>query len=114
MIKEIAAGARRKGETYTICVGDERGTIAFTSQVEIVCIPPHQLAPGETQAKIVVKSLTEAVTGVEVLDVFNSHSPRTEVDAAGRVPSPTTYDGRRRATRCLRQGGWECNGKYMC
>ena len=48
-------------------MGDECGTIAFTSQVEIICIPPHQLAPGETQAKIVVKSLTEAVTGAEVL-----------------------------------------------
>ena len=52
---------------YTIRVGDERGIIAFTSQVEIICIPPHQLAPGDTQAKIVVKSLTEAVTGAEVL-----------------------------------------------
>ena len=35
--------------------------------MEIICIPPHQLTPGETQAKIVVKSLTEAVTGAEVL-----------------------------------------------
>ena len=54
--------------------------------MEIVCIPPHQLAPGETQAKIVVKSLMEAVTGAEVLDVFNSHSPRTETETPHATP----------------------------
>ena len=35
--------------------------------MQIVCIPPHQLAPGETQPNILVKSLTEAVTGADVL-----------------------------------------------
>ena len=33
-----------------------------------MCIPPHQLVPGVTQPNILVKSLTEAVTGAEVLD----------------------------------------------
>ena len=81
MMNEMAADARRKAETYTIRVGNECG-IAFNSQVEIVCIPPHQLAPGETQPNIVVKSRTEAVTGANVLDVFQDNA---EVDP--EIPS---------------------------
>ena len=44
------------------------GSCLYQVQVQIVCIPPHQLAPGETQPNILVKSLTEAMTGADVLD----------------------------------------------
>ena len=67
MINEMGDAFRtRKVDTYTICVRNAWG-VAYISQVQIVCIPPHQLAPGETQPNILVKSLTEAVTGADVL-----------------------------------------------
>ena len=50
--------------------------IAFSSQVQIVCIPPHQLAPGETQPHIVVKSLTDAVTVADALDDLFHDNPK--------------------------------------
>ena len=81
MMNEMGADACRKAETYTIPVGNVC-RIAFNSQVEIVCIPPHQLAPGETQLNILVKSLTEAVTGAEILDLFQDNA---EVDP--EIPS---------------------------
>ena len=81
MMNEMGADARRKAETYTIRVGNARG-IAFSSQVDIVCILHHQLAPGETQPNIVVKSMTEVVTGAEILDLFQDNA---EVDP--EIPS---------------------------
>ena len=120
-----------KVDTYTIHVCNSWG-VAYISRVQIVCIPPHQLAPGETQPNILVKSLTEAVTGTDVLHHREDNAePDPEIpsqflrtqtqDRERRVrvtphltPLATTYNGRRQATRCPRQGGWECNGKYMC
>ena len=91
MINEMAADARRKAETYTIRVGNECGRIAFNSQVEIVCIQPHQLAPGERQPNIVVKSLMEAVTGAEVLDMFQDNA-KFDPEIASQFPRTQTEE----------------------
>ena len=70
----MGANASRKVDTYTIRVRNPWG-IAFSSQVQIVCILPHQLDPGETQPHIVVKSLTDAVTGADALDDMFQDNP---------------------------------------
>ena len=51
MINEMGADACRKADTYTICVGNAWG-IAFNSQVDIVCIPPHKLAPAQHSCEV--------------------------------------------------------------
>ena len=68
MINKMGDAFRtRKVDTYATRVRNAWG-VAYISQVQIMCIPPHQLAPAETQPNILVKSLTEAVTGADVLD----------------------------------------------
>ena len=74
IINVMGADASRKADTYTIHVRNPWG-IAFSSQVQIVCILPHQLAPGETQPHIVVKSLTDAITGADALDDLFQDNP---------------------------------------
>ena len=92
MINVMGADACRKVDTYTIRVRNPWG-IAFSSQVQIVCIPPHQLAPGETQSHIVVKSLTDAVTGADALDDLFQDNPEL-------VPEiPTQTQDRERGVR---------------
>ena len=80
MINEMVDAFRnRKVDTYAIRVRSAWG-VAYISQVQIVCIPPHQLAPGETQPDILVKSLTEAVTGADFLDdLLDNAEPDPEI-----------------------------------
>ena len=87
-----------------ICGSHAYSQVVEKDEVEIVCIPLN----------ILVRSLTEALTQADFLDLIQDNGEVDPEIAAGRVPSPTIYDGRRRSTRCPRQGGWECNGKYMC
>ena len=80
MINEMGDAFRnRKVDTYAIRVRNAWG-VAYISQVQIVCIPPHQLAPGEMQPNILVKSLTKAVTGADVLDdLLDNAEPDPEI-----------------------------------
>ena len=94
MIKVMGANASRKVDTYTIRVRNLWG-IAFSSQVQIVCIPPHQLAPGEMQPHILVKSLTEAMTGADALDDLFQENPELDPEIPTQFLLTQTQDRER-------------------